>query len=359
MALKLKGLICGWLFSWLVILSLTICSPATAEPLPSYSFETKCTNLPEVTIVRPEPEDIATPVSVGIYIFDLAKINDVQQSFSVDFLLQLQWKDKQLGEQVQSQFDPYCQLPLDRIWHPQVQIFNPRELTTELKDLAYISSEGTVTYLQRYYGEMLDSFDFQRFPFDTQLLTIKLLSYGYSPEQVRFTEDTSLTGRNEQLSISNWLISEPRVYGSSELIKPLNMSLAAFVYELQAKRLPGFPLWKLLFPATLIVLTAYTVFWLSPLMLIPQVTISVGSILSLVALQLDIGTQLPRIPYLTRSDRFLVGLMLLVFLALIETIATYNLAAAEAKSLAESIDLWWRVIFLLLFAGLVVFCFLS
>ena len=335
-----------------------ICSPATAEPLPTYSFETDCTNLSDIAIVRPESEGTPTPVAVGIYIFDLASINDVQQSFNVDFVFQLQWKDTQLGEQVRSQSESYCKLPLDRIWHPQVHIFNPEELTKELEDSAYISSAGTVTYLQRYYGAMMSSFDFQRFPFDTQLLTIKLLSYAYSPEQVRFIEDPTMTGRNEQLSLSNWLISQPRVHGSAEFIKPLNMSLAAFVYELQAKRLAGFPLWKLLFPATLIVLTAYTVFWLNPLMLIPQVTISVGSILSLVALGLDLETQLPRIPYLTISDHFIVSSMLLAFLALIETIITYNLAAGEAKSLAQSIDLWWRVIFLLLFAGLVAFCFL-
>ena len=84
---------------------------------------------------------------------------------------------------------------------------------------------------------------------------------------------------------------------------------------------------------------------------------STSAILTLIAFQFSLGYMLPRLSYLTRADRFLIGSTLLVFLAFGEALRTSYLANRGLESRAVKIDRISRVLFPTLFVLLLIVSF--
>ncbi len=49
-----------------------------------------------LTTTRPPPRDVPTPVSIGLYVYDVAKIDDVDQTFEADIFYTAKWRDERL-----------------------------------------------------------------------------------------------------------------------------------------------------------------------------------------------------------------------------------------------------------------------
>jgi hypothetical protein len=67
---------------------------------------------------------------------------------------------------------------------------------------------------------------------------------------------------------------------------------------------------------------SWTVFWIDPTNGGPQISVAVTSMLTLIAYRFAIGSEVPKLPYLTRLDGFILAGSLLVFLSLIEVMLT-------------------------------------
>jgi len=52
---------------------------------------------PKLVVERPNPSGPPTEVKIGIYLLDIADINDVQQLFSVDLFVDVDWHDPRLA----------------------------------------------------------------------------------------------------------------------------------------------------------------------------------------------------------------------------------------------------------------------
>jgi len=91
---------------------------------------------------------------------------------------------------------------------------------------------------------------------------------------------------------------------------------------------------------------------LDPEQLAPQMGVSTASVLTLIAFQFSLGYLLPRVSYLTRADRFVLGASTLVFLALAEAILSSRLAAAGRIELALRMDRHSRWIYPVLFLAM-------
>ena len=51
---------------------------------------------PRLVGTRPDPSGVATLINVGIYLFDVDRIDDVNQRFSVDMFMAVSWYDPRL-----------------------------------------------------------------------------------------------------------------------------------------------------------------------------------------------------------------------------------------------------------------------
>lgn len=316
----------------------------TAVPLWS-----ACAVPPELAATRPNPEGEATEVAIGGYLIDLQAIHDSEQSFEGDIFLSVAWKDPRLVSEAIPDSLVGCNLPLDSVWNPRIILVNERSVTRRFDEKVTVSSDGTVQYIQRLQGEFTTPLDLRDFPFDSHELMLEVVSRGYSPEQVIFVPQGG-KGRLAKFTITDWNVGVDYAVAAPRYIAPRDSYIAGITFHLPVKRRLGFYLMKTFLPLTLIVWMSWAVFWINPGLLPPQVGVATSAILTLIAFQFSLGYMLPRLSYLTRADRFLIGSTLLVFLAFGEAIWTSYLASHDEEEKALAMDRKARILFPIGFA---------
>ncbi len=295
----------------------------------------------------PNAAGVSTEVRVGVYLVDVSRIANADQAATVDFTVRLTWNDSRLAPTEERT----CRFPLGAVWNPRVMIVNDRSLQGRLDQVVEVDATGRVRYVQRFRGAVATPLDLREFPFDQQELGIELVATRADP--IEIVVDQSLQGRTEQFTISDWSVGASTAQRGTRAIGP-NSRLAALRFSVTAERDPTFFLWRIVLPLCLIVCMSWSVFWIDPTVLPAQMGVSTSSVLTLIAFYLAVGNMLPRIPYLTRLDRFLVGATLLVFLAFAEAVITTTLNRHGRTELSARIDRWSRVAFPMVFATIVV-----
>ncbi len=321
------------LASWLLLA--VVAAPALAD----------CSVPVEIGASRPDPEGVPTRVEVGLYLIDLQKIDDAEQAFSADLLLSLSWRDARLVSAERSPSLAGCKIGLDSLWNPAVLLVNERRVAARLANQVRIDERGMVSHAQRYQGQFSSPLDLRDFPFDRQLLGLQLISRGHTPEEVELVVDQSKTGISENLTIAEWGAGDPRVEIDPMHLEAADRTLPRIVFRLEVRRETGYYLWKVLIPLSLIICMAGAVFWINPSYLPSQIGVATSAVLTLIAFQFSLGYLLPRLSYLTRADRFVLGSTALVFAAFGEAILSGYVAARDRLDTAMKIDRMARWIY--------------
>jgi hypothetical protein len=293
---------------------------------------------------------------VEAFMVDLQSINDSQQSFHGDIFLFVTWKDPRLvaGAEVGSLAG--CTIAMDELWNPRLVFVNERSVKRLFEKKATVLADGTVEYVQRLQGEFTSRLHLRDFPFDEHELSVEIVSRGYTPDEIALHAETGASPVAE-LTITDWTLGEARTEVAGRYVEPRDWTLAGVTFKVQVKRRLGFYTLKTFLPLTLIVCMSWAVFWIKPGLLPPQIGVSTSAILTLIAFQFSLGYMLPRLSYLTRADRFLIGSTLLVFLAFGEALRTSYLANRDQEDRALRIDRISRVLFPALFVLVLILSF--
>ncbi len=300
------------------------------------------------SIDRPDPRGTATEVRLGIFVMDVAEIDDASQTFEVDFFVFRRWKDSRLAFAAPEGSEAVQVLPLAEVWHPEVIVLNGRSLRATLPEEVRVDPDGTVLQRQRYHGTLASPLDLRSFPFDRQTLFIRVASLQQA-ENIVLLPDPKRTGRMSRFSIAGWDVElEQMTSGAFEPIEG-ERRLARATLPLIAGRDVGYYVWKLFVPLGLIVFMAWTVFLIGHDQMGPRIGISTAAIFTLIAFQFSLGRVLPPISYLTRADQFVLGSSVLMYLALAETIFTGKLNVGGKPDVARRIDRHARWVYPTLF----------
>jgi hypothetical protein len=284
------------------------CADLSAEGLESKA--------PKLVAERPNPSGPPTEVAIGVYVLDIADIDDVNQLFSVDLFVDVTWQDPRLAVLEELRTGKNRRVPLEEIWTPRLLIVNDRGLSIHLPRVAEVDDLGNVNTQQRVSGELSTDLLFADFPFDTQVLPIRIVTYSYSTDDLHFSLDNQIRGDVESFSAEGWRF---RIIGPEfdEFFVPAKDTVwARLTYLIEAERNSQYYVLTMVLPVSLIVLMSWFVFWLPPDVIPSRVAISTASIFSLIAFSLSVRLNLPRVSYLTHADSFLIGCTMLVILAL-------------------------------------------
>jgi len=265
---------------------------------------------------RPNATGDATLVGVNFYLIDIDSIDDVNQRFSIDMFVRIHWQDPRLALPEDRKKGSNRTIPLNEIWSPRGLIVNDRGLTPQLPLVADVDDDGGVQYRQRFSGELAVNMDLREFPFDTQRLPITIISYQYTPDELRFSSPTAIGLEGRRLSADGWAYTmlEPEV--SEFRVAAAGAIRPQLTFVIEARRNSSYYLVTTLLPMTLILFMAWTAFWLQPDIIPTRIGISTASIFSMIAFGFSIRLSLPAVSYMTRTDIFVIGSMLMVFSAL-------------------------------------------
>ena len=298
--------------------------------------------------LRPDPEGRATRVSIGIYVVDVAEIEDAKRTFTADVYVTLRWKDPRLARPEASRRS----LPLTSVWHPALLILNQRSVNRVLPEVVTVDQQGHVEYRQRFQGTFSVSLDLRNFPLDEQILTVRFVSPGQSPAQLELVPDER-SGRAQAFSMLDWTVDPPTSH-ADPLVTPDGSEIAGFTYALTARRRAGAYVFQFVIPLTFIVCMSWAPFWMATDQLGPRQGIAVTSMLTVIAYRFILVNQLPRVAYLTRFDYLILGCTTLVFLVLVEVLAAHGRVARGHPERARRLDVGSRAIFPVLYLLLLI-----
>jgi len=290
-------------------------------------------------------------VSVGIVIVDILKIDDANQSITLDFVVRMHWNDPLLKGKVETD-QP---IALSEIWSPDIQLIKEINLVKKRKEIGILKPDGTVSFRQRYQGKLSMFIDYSNFPFDQHLFSIDVISA--LTNDIVFLDDKNLTGRAERFSIQDWNIDDGNL-----IVKPyqfMDYKFEAFAYQFEAKRHLGYYIWKVMVPLIIVVLMSWTVFWIDPVKIEAQLAVAATAMLTVIAYQFTLSNMLPKISYFTQLDYFIIGSNLLVFLALLEAVISSAIARENKEKLARQFDRYSRFIFPLFYCVVLLITFFT
>ncbi len=308
-----------------------------------------CRVPPFLAASRPGAEDGPTKVSVGSYLIDLRNVDDSKQSFEADVFYVLTWNDPRLISPDLPSSLTGCSLPLSSIWSPLPELVNERNVRRRFEETATVDENGIVTHVQRIQGEFTVPLRLKEFPFDSQKLSIEIVARDHTPDEVEFVLDKRVTGMEENLTLTDWTIGEAGTDFSPKYLAPQMRDLAQVKMYFTIHRDLRYYFLKIFLPLTLIICMSWAVFWINPNHLPSQIGVSTSAVLTLIAFQFSLGYMLPRLAYLTRADRFVIGSTFLVFGAFGEALLTSYLAEHGKEKRAIAIDRVSRWLFPLMF----------
>jgi hypothetical protein len=282
-----------------------------------------------------------------VFVLDIDNIDGAGQSFTVNVYIRLRWKDKRLAHDGNIRT-----VLLEETWNPRIIIVNRGGiLQKSLPEVVEIERDGTVIYHQRYTGPLSQPLKLSEFPFDQHDFSIHFVATGYYLNEIESVPDITMAGGPipgggiyHELSLPDWNIlkyqAQARAY---EAVK--GRKVAGFAFEFTAKRAAIYYVWQIIIPLVFIVIMAWGAFYIDPTNAGAQIGVATSSMLTLIAYRFMLGHLIPRLPYMTRLDYFLLGSTTLVFLTLIEVIITTNLAHRQLEKIALKIDHWCRFVF--------------
>lgn len=315
----------------------------------------------ELSTTRPDPKGVPTKVRVHLFVINIESVSDAEQSYKANVAIFATWKDPRLVCKPGQDPDLIRTYKLDQVWHPSVYILNQRRVFKQGKDVIRVDCVGNAEYSQIFYGDFLTLADIKDFPFDARPLNIDVISKEYGPEEVELSLEEEFTGSADKFSITDWYIdSTPTTESSVYKVKSkfAQKSFSRLIFSFNADRNTQYYIWKIIVPMMLIVFMSWCVFWIPLDQLGAKIGLSVTSMLTLIAYRFALSNLTPKVDYLTRFDKFTFASTLLIFLALVVTVATGSLSAKGRGELAEKIGSYSKFVFPAAFIMVIILSFL-
>ena len=289
-----------------------------------------------------EPDIAAPPgqtkVTVGVYLIDLIEVDGASQTFTADLWFKLSWNDPRLAK-------PGSGLRrMDRadVWYPKLLPSNQRSGDPKWPDEVLVDDEGTVVYRQRSVSTFACPLDLRKFPHDVQSLHALVLGVESTPEDLVFEVDEAGSGRSKSFTITDWEAGEFRLSSGTHQVAGVGIEVPSFRIDFKVTRLSRYYLGTIFSTVAIIALMAWLVYWLPVGTLPPRVSVSVTSMLALIAYRFVAAQDLPKLPYLTSMDFFLLGAAVLILVGLTTVVVVANQDGKGNTQLAKRLNLVFR-----------------
>ncbi len=265
----------------------------------------------------PPKMDKEHPFEVRILwaILDVDEINDADQTFAANIYMAIRWKDSRLA----SGSEGLRHVPINTIWHPNFVMPDLQKSWGEHPATLEVNGEGEVVYRRKLWGTFSEPLYLHSFPFDSQELNIRLVMTGFPAENIKFISEPSIpSGITPEPSIPNWeIVGSEIIHGGYMPYKAGSAQVASSLFKIKVKRKVGFFVLKIILPMVLIVAMSWMVFYIPVKDIGTRVSISVTTMLTLIAYRFMVDGLLPPISYLNKLDVSIFFSTLLVFFTLI------------------------------------------
>jgi len=329
-------------------------------------------NAPEVLKGQGKPVGrplIREPIQVraGIYVDQISEVNQRDENYGAVGDLVLEWNDPAYA------FNPdICQCSYKTFDPPQFEKFNvekglrwPRFVFYNQQgkrwsqgEAFWVYTSGRVQYYERFSATFqAPDFNFRKFPLDTQKFFIHLECVDPEEDYI-FTFLPKYTGLGKKLGEEEWYITQHGAKVSSTA-SPDGSTYSRYSFQLLARRHLSFYIFRIFIPLLLIITVSWVAFFLKDYS--KRVDISGANLLVFIAFNFTIGSELPRLGYLTFLDTILIVAFAITALTVVFNVALKRLDTKGKTELTEKIDrylLWGYPLFYIAGLAMLILIFL-
>jgi hypothetical protein len=280
-----------------------------------------------------EPVHQAHDIEVKVFLIDIEGVDTVSQNFTANLTIVLRWRDSSLAHDGPDSIS----VPLDDIWFPIIQIINQQKLVPTLPRSVEIHPDGEVVQRQRYWGSFSQPLVLHSFPFDTQRLKIMLANVDFGADVINLIPSSN-SGISERLTMPDWEVTGWDFVATDFPFDDESSQIEGMVFSLDVKRDTSFFIYKVILPLILIVMMSWLVFWIDPVLVASQISVSVTAMLTMIAYRFALAGMMPRLGFLTSLDYFVLASTLVVFLSMIEVVYTAYLSTNNQLDKARKVD---------------------
>lgn len=324
------------------------------------------TNAPEVLTGKSDPRgreilDEPIEVSVSLLIDQITGIDQRKENFTVVAYLILDWIDPDFAyntdtckcnemEYTQQQFENY--ISQNNLDAPNFIILNQQGRRFIQEEIFIVYPDGAIRHFQRITVTLqAPDFDFRKFPFDPQSFSIKLIMLK-SIDYYLFTPGTDFPSIGKKLGEEEWLIYDHNVLIGTKI---LNKSHSEYTLQINATRHVDYYLFRILIPLLLIIIVSWGTLFMRDYS--NRISVSVAVLLIFVAFNFTIGSDLPRLGYMTFMDGILFAAFLITALTVLLNVFLRRMETTDKMELADTLDRYitiaYPIIYLLIIGSLI------
>lgn len=287
--------------------------------------------------------DVAKPprkVEVGLFLIDIAGIDERAETYSAEFDVIARWRNPELafepgpGEEIPRLLTGKAAADiLDDHWNPQLFAYNKVDATSPEPSRVLLFPDGTVTIRLRVRRVLRAQLDFHSFPFDTQTLPVHIESRLYDSDEVSLEAEKDFTGFDPTFEIAEWTVTELTTVNEVRERRQEKQSYDRLSFLVTIDRQEGYYVWKIILPIIVIVMLSWIVFWMSEELLGRRAGVSSTLMLTVIAYQFIVADSLPRFPYQTVLDRFMLASLLAIAATMIINLTSSRLSQEKRTTL--------------------------
>ncbi|XP_028968330.1 gamma-aminobutyric acid receptor alpha-like [Galendromus occidentalis] len=263
-----------------------------------------------------------TRVVASMLIRSMGPVSELDMEYSMDCYFRQAWNDHRL--KFKGPISPISLhiKTLERIWKPDTYFHNGRgsylHTITQPNKLLRLSNDGAVLYSMRLTIKAKCPMELQNFPMDRQSCPLVFGSYAYTQEEMVYSWKAApkAVGLVEGLQLSQFdLINNPYV---NETLIIRNGTYSVLRVNFNLHRHMGYFLIQVYVPCGLLVVLSWVSFWINREATADRVGLGMTTVLTLSTFGLDTRTDLPKVPYPTALDWFVIMCFTYVICSLLE-----------------------------------------
>ncbi|MBW2713085.1 MAG: hypothetical protein JRC77_04975, partial [Deltaproteobacteria bacterium] len=203
----------------------------------------------------------------------------------------------------------------EEIWGIGISMVNEiTDVQVKKRELT-IRSDGRIRWRGFFSAHLAAHLDLRQFPFDFQILPIQVESLTWDEEILTFRIVPDEVGVRQDFELAEW-----EVGNSTREVKSVTRETGEQFSRLEitttVHRRVGYYLWKMILPLILIVGLGWTVFWI-PDGITACIRLSATVMLTIVAFQFALASDLPKVHYVTFFSAFMTLSFLIVALCVL------------------------------------------
>ncbi|CAL8082804.1 unnamed protein product [Orchesella dallaii] len=296
-------------------------------------------NFNKLSRVRPvRKENITAPVSVSVNLYIRSiRILTNDNEYSVQLTFRQQWRDERLSYSSQDSNQHVSLInSKNDIWQPDA--FFSNEIDGKYHELMMrnefirISPNGNVMKSVRISLRLRCPMNYRKFPFDRQTCSIRLASYGYTTRDLVFVWDNEnpVQQTANDFTMPTFVLEQVTTDYCDSITK--TGAYSCLRVDLTFQRLFTPYLVGVYIPSTMMVLTSWVSFWISPKAVTARTILATLTLFVLAIQTAEVNKSFPQTGYTKAVDKWTGICLTFVFAALLEFATVHYLSNRKEKN---------------------------